>query len=400
MRSKKSRSTERRHVRRLLTGATAAFTLIALSACVGHSTQPHAQSSAATPATAARAVTYVRDAHSAVGLALDARGRLLYAEKDAGRIIRVANGRRHVLARLHVATGGEPGLLGLAVDDRGFVWAHYTTSRSGCPNPTAQASSDAVRAHCVWRFKPSNGRLKADKRIFSTGHPSTADNHNGGALHFGPDGALYLGLGDLGENDNPDNGPRRAQDLSVPFGKVLRLDPNATNRGAAGNPRTCGSADNRSQRRISDHRIYACGLRNPYSFDWDRQGRLWVADVGDDCDELNKVKAGVNYGWQPPRTDCAGAGAGRPVLKLRDSRGALTPSGVAVPKSPAAGAWRNKVFFGVFADSSLKRFDPSTSKLRTIGAARGRAGWDLIAGSRYLYMSDGASISRLRLPKS
>ncbi|MBI2692279.1 MAG: PQQ-dependent sugar dehydrogenase [Solirubrobacterales bacterium] len=55
-----------------------------------------------------------------------------------------------------------------------------------------------------------------------------------------------------------------------------------------------------------DKRIYACGFRNPYSFDWDRSGRLWVADVGDKCDEINCVKDGVNFGWQPPRTDCEG----------------------------------------------------------------------------------------------
>lgn len=360
----------------------------------GTSGDAHARA-AASPG---KPTTYVSNARNAVGLAIDARGRLLYAEKNTGRIIRVSRGKRTTLARLHVNSGSETGLLGLATDRRGYVWAYYTTSRAGCPKPTSGSSGDALEAHCVWRLRPSGGKLKADKLVFSAGQPSTADNHNGGALHIGPDGALYLGIGDLGENDNPNNGPRRAQDLSVPFGKILRLDPDATNKGAAGNPNTCGNASNSAQRKIVDRRIYACGLRNPFSFDWDLQGRLWVADVGDSCDELNKVKAGVNYGWQPPRTDCAGRGAGRPVLKLRVDGGPATPSGVAVPKSRLAGAWRNDVMIGIWVDSSLKRFDPSSGRLSTVSSARGRAGWDLVAGARYLWMSDGAKISRMRLP--
>lgn len=354
-------------------------------------------SSANAPATisASRAKTYVSGTNAATGLAFDNRGRLMYTEKDAGRIIRVARGKKSVLARLGVAGGSEPGLLGIASDPAGHVWVYYTTSRAGCPDPTTSSSDGGIEAHCVWRFRPSGGKLKADKLIFSAGHPSDADNHNGGGLHFGPDGALYLGLGDLGENDDPDRGPNRAQSLSVPFGKILRLDPNETNKGAAGNPTTCGNADNTAQRTISDRRIFACGLRNPFSFDWDQKGRLWVADVGDGCDEINIVKPGVNYGWEPPRTDCSGAGDGKPVLKLQ---GPPTPSGVAIPKSKQARSWRDDVFFGEFADSSLRRYDPVSRKLSRVTAANGRAGWNLIANDRYIYMTDGSKISRLKLP--
>ncbi|MBJ7458183.1 MAG: PQQ-dependent sugar dehydrogenase [Thermoleophilaceae bacterium] len=346
-----------------------------------------------TAVAAASAKTYVSGLSAAVGLAFDNKGRLLYAEKDQGRIMRVARGKKTTLATLGVAGGGEPGLLGLAGDSSGNVFAYYTTSRSGCPDPTSASSDGDINAHCIWRFRPSGGKLKADKLIFSSGHPSKASNHVGGGLHFGPDGALYLGLGELGENDDPDNGPDRAQSLSVPFGKILRLDPDATNRGAPGNPTTCGNADNSAQRKIEDGRIFACGLRNPYSFDWDRANQLWVAEVGDSCDEINVVRAGVNYGWEPPRTDCSGSGDGKPVLKLSG-----TPSGVAIPKSKQAGSWRNDVFFGIFAEASLKRYDIKSRKLSTVGTARGRAGWDLIANDRYIYMSSGSRISRLALP--
>lgn len=395
--SKKFRSTDRSRVAAAALAVFAALTLWACSSGAASSNGPAgAGAPEATPEAAAKPVvarTYVNRTNSAIGLMLDNRGRLLYAEKDSGRIIRVARGKRTTLARLRVAGGGEPGLLGLAGDSRGYVWAYYTGPRAGCPNPTTGASGSTIEAHCVWRFKPSGGRLKADKLVFSAGHPSDADNHVGGALHIGPDGALYLGIGDLGQNGDPDKGPGRAQSLAVPFGKILRLDPNATNKGAAGNPKTCGNADNSAKRTIEDGRIWACGLRNPFSFDWDRAGRLWVAEVGDGCDELDIARAGVNYGWEPPRTDCAGRGEGRPVLKLSG-----TPSGVAVPKSRLAGAWRDDVFFGIFADSSLRKYDVKSRRQSTISAARGRTGWSLLAADRYLYMSNGERISRIRYP--
>ncbi len=397
-RSKRSRSTDRL---RVALGCSAAIAVLTLIACSSGDAGPDARATEATASattdarTAAtpRAATYVKHAPGAIGLTLDSRGRLIYAEKDSGRIVRVARGRKTTLARIRVAGGGEAGLLGLAAGSGGKLWAYYTGSRAQCGSPTSGASSGGIRAHCVWRLRPSGGKLKADKLIFSAAHPSSAENHVGGALHFGPDGALYLGIGDLGENGDDTKGPGRAQDLSVPFGKILRLDPNRRNTGAKGNPTSCGNAANSAQRRISDRRIWACGLRNPFSFDWDTRGRLWVADVGDACDEINIVRAGVNYGWQPPRTDCAGSGAGRPVVKTSG-----TPSGVAVPKSPAAGSWRGYVFWGVYADSTLVRMNATSRRRARVGAGRNRTGWALMAGPRHLWMSDGQKISRIKLP--
>lgn len=335
---------------------------------------------------------YVRGADQAVGLAFDNRGRLLYAEKDTGRIIRFARGRKTVVAKLNVSGGGEAGLLGLTVDASGRVYAYYTGPSANCPDPTRYGGS-GLDGHCVWRFLPTaTGRLRADGRVFSANHPSSASNHVGGGLHIGPDGALYLSLGDLGENDDPDRGPGRAQSLSVPFGKILRLDPAAENKAAAGNPGRCGNADNSAQRDVADERIWACGLRNTYQFAFDGNGQMWGAEAGDSCDEINRVSAGVNYGWQPPRTDCSGSGAGRPVLKLSG-----TPSGIAVPTSRAASGWRNDVFFCVFSGGELKRYDPSTRRLSTLRKAAGRCAYDLIARGSRLYMSSGQDIYRLSI---
>lgn len=332
--------------------------------------------------------------HAATAVTIDSRGRILYGEKIRGEIVRFSRGRKQVLARLAVASNIEPGLVGIETNKKGYVWASYTTSEAGCPDPTKGTSTFYVNAICVWRFKPSGNKLKPDKLILSTDHPTGWRTHFGGGLNFGPDGALYVGLGDLGDNDSPSIGPNRSQDLTVPFGKILRINPNRTNKPAAGNPRTCGDAANGRQRKIVDDRVYACGFRNPYSFDWDLAGRMWVADVGDKCDEINLVKPGVNFGWQPPRTDCAGAGAGSPVLRLNQS---ATPSGVAIPKSSAAGSARGDVFFGIFRDNLVKRYNIRSKKLSTLPGANGRAGWSLVAADQYLYMSNGETISRLTL---
>lgn len=340
---------------------------------------------------------YVTGADGAVAMTFDTRGRLLYNEKDSGRIVRFANGRKTVLATLGVAGAGggsEAGLLGLTVDKRGEVYAYYTSTSPSCPDPTTVVSGGGIQGHCVWAFKPtSSGLLRPDHLVFSADHPSTTENHVGGGLHIGPDGALYLSIGDLGENDtHPNNGPTRAQDLSLPFGKMLRLEPAATNQAAAGNPGHCGNADNSVARNTADTRIFACGLRNSFAFAFDMRGRIWASEAGDDCDEINLIKAGVNYGWQPPRTQCAGSGAGAPVLKITG-----TPSGLTVPTSKAAGSWRNDVLYCLYEGGALMRYDQRTRKVSPVSKAAGKCEYNLAARGRYVYMSSTDTIYRIRI---
>jgi MYXO-CTERM domain-containing protein len=126
-------------------------------------------------------------------------------------------------------------------------------------------------------------------------------NHNGGPFHFGPDGFLYMGIGDGGAgNDtgvghNPTIG--NAQDLTRIMGKMIRIDPlNRT--GArpyaipAGNPFAGGAGGALPE-------IYAYGFRNPFRFSFAPNGDLLVADVGQrSIEELDRVVAGGNYGWR------------------------------------------------------------------------------------------------------
>ncbi len=146
--------------------------------------------------------------------------------------------------------------------------------------------------------------------ILRINHPQ--NNHQGGSLKFGPDGDLYIGLGDGGggndfnggagsNTDGHNNTIGNGQDTTVPFGKILRIDPNGTNSAnglygiPATNPFASGSGGDLKE-------IYAYGFRNPYRFSFDSAtGDFWVGDVGQDnreeIDKVTLVANGGNYGW-------------------------------------------------------------------------------------------------------
>jgi glucose/arabinose dehydrogenase len=125
-------------------------------------------------------------------------------------------------------------------------------------------------------------------------------NHNGGMMQFGPDGLLYIGLGDGGgANDNDKNGHNpelgNAQDMSLVLGKFLRIDVNGTNskNGKYGIP-----SDNPFMTGDTPKEIYAVGFRNPWRFAFDGKD-LVVADVGQRMlEEIDIVEKGKNYGWR------------------------------------------------------------------------------------------------------
>jgi uncharacterized repeat protein (TIGR03806 family) len=164
-------------------------------------------------------------------------------------------------------------------------------------------------------------------------------NHNGGNIAFGPDGFLYLGLGDGGSGNDPNN---RAQDNRYLLGTLLRIDVDGGTPYAipSDNP-FAGSAlcdaDGISPRGDPCPEIYAFGLRNPWRWSFDRDnGALWLGDVGQNTwEEVDVVERGGNYGWKiregahcrPPTTGCQTAGLIDPVAEYGHDLGIAITGG-------------------------------------------------------------------------
>lgn len=204
-----------------------------------------------------------------------------------------------------VSTGNEQGLLGLAFHPdfeatrRAFL--SYTDVNGDTVLSEAMVGDDAI--------------FSGEVVLLTISQP--AANHNGGMIEFGPDGNLYMALGDGGgANDQFGNG----QDPSTLLGSLLRLDiaESGTVRAAADNPFVNGGGA---------PEVWAFGLRNPWRFTFD-EGTLYVADVGQDIyEEIDMVDAGrsgLNYGWSKmeglhcfsPASGCASAGLIQPVLEI------------------------------------------------------------------------------------
>ncbi len=218
----------------------------------------------------------------------------------------------------------EQGLLGLAFDpnfqQNGFFYVNYVAAK---PLRTVIA-----------RYKVSElDKDKADDQsewvILEI--PQPYSNHNGGALAFGPDGFLYIGTGDGGAAGDPEN---RAQNRSELLGKMLRIDPSRSQDGT----RYSIPSDNPYVGNTSGWReeIYAYGLRNPWRYSWDTQGRFWVADVGQyKFEEVNIVEKGKNYGWNimegdhcfKPETGCVTDLLEMPVIEYDREQGRSVTGG-------------------------------------------------------------------------
>jgi autotransporter-associated beta strand protein len=153
-----------------------------------------------------------------------------------------------------------------------------------------------------WKVSASNPLVvdtSTRRDLLREDHPES--NHNGGTIAFGPDGDLYLAIGDGGAANDIGSGhiasTGNAQSLSVIMGKMLRLDPNGNNsaNGKYGIPASNPFVNTASAAK----EIYAYGLRNPYRFSFDSAtGHLIEGDVGqNEVEEVNQINSGGNYGW-------------------------------------------------------------------------------------------------------
>ena len=184
-------------------------------------------------------------------------------------------------------SGSEKGLLGLAFDpdyqSNGHFFVNYT--------------ADSPFRTVVSRFSVSVGDLDAaelNSELVVLEVTQPFGNHNGGTLAFGPDGHLYIGLGDGGSGGDPQG---YGQDTSTLLGAILRIDVNAATSSQpyaipTDNP-FVGSPSGEMEE------IWAYGVRNPWRFSFDPVGGdLWAGDVGQgDYEEIDVIEKGLNYGW-------------------------------------------------------------------------------------------------------
>lgn len=185
-----------------------------------------------------------------------------------------------------VSTGSEQGLLGLAFHP------NYASNGQFFINYTNLSGNTVIAKYTVDSGNPNIANSSSGSILLTIAQPFA--NHNGGTLKFGPDGFLYIGMGDGGSGGDPGN---RAQNSTELLGKMLRIDVNTGS--PYGIPPT-----NPYVGITGNDEIWAVGLRNPWKFSFNRlNGDLWIADVGQNAiEEIDKVAnpltPGLNFGWR------------------------------------------------------------------------------------------------------
>ncbi len=279
-----------------------------------------------TPAVPIRVETYVAGAAFPVSLVFAPDGRLFYNELQTGNIRVVSAGgqlQTQPFATVSpLATTGEQGLLGLALDpnfsSNRFVYVYHTH-----PSPLRNR---------VIRFTDSNG-TGTNLTVIVDNLPVNT-NHNGGRLGFSRDGRLHVSIGDAGN-------PANAQSTTALAGKLLSYD-------AA----TPGSAA----------QVVALGLRNPFGLTFHPVGGTpYVSDNGPNCDdEVNRITAAGNYGWRTsyPCGDTDPAFV-QPLARLNPP---IAPTGLVFYTGTVFPEWRNHLLLTSFNDGNLRRFVPDEAQ--------------------------------------
>ncbi len=309
----------------------------------------------ALPSIGLRLVASGLDQPDFVSGAGDGSGRLFVVEQT-GRV-RIVKGST-VLATpfldLHslVSCCGERGLLGLAFHPEyatnGKLYVDYTDVNGNTVVAEYRRSASSVD-----RADPATARV-----LLRVTQPY--ENHNGGMLAFGPDGYLYVGLGDGGSGGDPGN---RAQSTSTLLGKILRIDVDGTTstkayRIPASNPYvgTTGLDE-----------IWLRGVRNPWRFSFDRRtGDLWIGDVGQDAweevDHLTHASGGgrgANLGWRQMEAShcyvsgCTRTGKTLPVAEYSHAGGRCAITGGYVYRGQVVGSLSGRYVFGDFCSGDV-----------------------------------------------
>ncbi len=327
-----------------------------------------------------------RDLHFPVYVCAPPGDARLFIVEQTGRIRISEDGQLRPIPFLDVGTllpdvtgEDERGLLGLTFHP------DYRTNRFFYVNYTDRQGRTVVARYTTLVIDPHRADPASALEILRIDQPYA--NHNGGCLQFGPDGYLYIGMGDGGAAGDPEN---RAQNPLELLGKLLRIDvdvetsPSRPYSIPPDNP-FVGSPGARPE-------IFALGLRNPWRFSFDRgTGDLWIGDVGqrtrEEVDLLPSGTSGQNFGWRlmegdgcyEPPSNCDPGGLTAPVwVYPRASGGSITGGyiyrGSLLPELSGtyffADYVSNRIWSFRFAGGAPSEFAERTSELDPVGTSR------------------------------
>jgi glucose/arabinose dehydrogenase len=291
----------------------------------------------------------------------------LYVVEKAGRVRAIRDGKLDPKPVLDIASmvnsgGNEQGFLGLAFSPDGSkMYVHYS-GRAG----ETHVDEYAVNA---------NGTVNTASRRQVLTQPQPQSNHNGGELAFGPDGLLYLGLGDGGNAG--DAGPGHVADgngqsLGTLLGKILRINPMPS----GAEPYTIPPDNPFVNTAGARPEIWSYGLRNPWRFSWDKAtGDLWIGDVGqnlwEEIDMQTKSAGagkGVNFGWNVveathPYRDGSVPGAVPPVFEYSHDDGNCAVTGGYVYRGSAIPAMQGVYLFADYCAGLLRALVASDGRV-------------------------------------
>ncbi len=295
---------------------------------------------------------FITGLRSPTGMTFAPDGRLFVTEQ-AGVVRVIAPGGQLLstpfLTLSNIASAGERGLLGLAFDpdftSNGYVYIFYT------PNSPALSRLSRVTA---------NGDVAvASSLVTLLEWPNSYSNHRGGDIHFGPDGKLYLAVGDAGA-------PTNAQTVTLYNGKVLRLNKDGSV--PSDNPTSFTDTSGATLNPSGPYRaIWAIGLRNPYRFAFDgATGAMRINDVGGSLEETNVGRAGRNYGWPTCQGGaCSNAYAENPAYAYTHSNGCAITGGAFYQGTQFPAGYQGNYFTSDYCATSIRyvRTDNSAATL-------------------------------------
>ena len=317
-----------------------------------------------------------------VGISLAPDGRVFFNERLTGAI-RVINPQWQLVAtpfcQLSVATSGEQGLLGFTLDpnfaQNHFVYAYYTVS--------------GATMNRVVRYTESSGICTQETSILD--NLPVSGNHNGGIIQFGPDGKLYVIIGDVQNTAN-------SQSLTSLAGKILRVNPD----GSAPPDNPFASNSN-----VNAKKVFSLGHRNSYGFTFHgHTGHLWETENGPgDNDEINRIIAGGNYGWPTVGGIANNPNFLNPILAYTPT---IAPTGIiAIPANTTVypTSYRNNLLFVDFNGGKIRRVILSGADLTQLGtssiAYNGENGFLLslmLGADGFVYVSNGSAIFKVVAP--